>query len=584
MVDFSTQSTNISAPNLSGASFVNPGVVNKSAAMRTGANTALLGAVGEQAIDAYKSSQIGEMNTLTQDVVQEYMNRRDNPELAKGSLSEAAATDVSSSIFGNQQNISAVEAAQKERLATYRQALEEGVMSPDEFSDRVMSNLRETTNKNPGLYKELKEEAARILELSGITGIIKSDALIAESKQKQVEKAMSDMQERAKREHIYYDTTTLYWDLADKVQKAEGETRSFDMQVRNKDKFAMLSTEQSRQWIENKGDDVVRGSLSNTNNQLLAMVEELGVNSITYPKVKAQFEGSLDNMHQVFISSIPVAIRQEPVVQEKIKSHSDGIEKIKVRLSNLATGEDVKKVLSNEVDILKFTQQKELRKQYNVDKITLMGDMLRGVPGVIMESTVRERYTGIISAIAGESFDAPIISEIRPKSDKDTTSETIVNSAISAGKSSGDFTAFKRTMDAVNRETVKIENPQVRVQFIFNNLSAIAKQDPLKMDADSISKVEGHIKLLLNDTSFGLPTLAETTKDRKVKIDVLPSGQLIFVGEDAGKFNAAYGSNINMALRAYANSHGVTMEQAKKTFYPQYFGPFITLMADKDIK
>lgn len=573
MVDFSTQSTNISAPNLSGASFVNPGVVDKSAAMRTGADTALLGVVGEQAIDSYKSSLVGEANTLTQDMIQGYMKDREETKLPVDN------------IFGEKEsNVSSVEQAQKDKLSTLEKGFEAGNITADEFADRVVSNLREISNKNPGLTQEFKKEAARVLELSGILGVIKSDRLIAESKQKQVEKAMSDMQERAKREHIYYDTTTPYWDLADKVQKAEGDTRAYDMQVRGKDRFAMLSTEQSRQWIENKGDDVVRGSLSNTNNQLMGMVEELGVNPSTYPKFKAQFEGSLDNMHQVFISSIPVAIRQEPVIQDKIKSHSEGIEKIKVRLANIATGEDMKKVLSNEVDILKYTQQKELRMQFNVDKITLMGDMLRGVPGAIMASSVRDIYTGIISSIAGESFDAPVLSEIRPKSDKDTTSETIVNSAISAGKSSGDFTAFKRTMDAVNRETVKIENPQVRVQFLFNNLSAIAKQEPLKMDADSISKVEGHIKLLLNDTSFGLPTLPETTKDRKVKIDVLPSGQLVFVGEDAGKFNTAYGNNINMALRAYANAHGLTMEQAKKTFYPQYFGPFLPLMADKDIK
>lgn len=577
MADFSIQTTGLNAPDLGAAGFTRPGVADRSAEIRQTADLGLVRGVAEQALPIYKATQTAEINAQTQEVIQDYMNRR--PETAKGALAGAAAQDVSTSFFRpNAEQLSEVEKAQKNRLAVYKQALDQGVMTPQEFDDRVMANLRELTNKNPGLYDELKAEAARVLELSGITGIVKSDRLMAESRAKREEKILSDMQERAKRQYIYYDSSTPYWELADKVQKAEQDQRLYDLQVRGKERFNMMTTEQARTWVEGTGNDVVRGSLTNANQILLSMVETQGISAATYPKFKAQTEATLDNMHQVFVNSIPVHLRQDPTVKETIDSHAKGIESIKKRLESMASGDDMKKVLVNEVDILKATQQKELRQHYNVEQLDLMSNLLRGVPGVVLEGPVRAKYTSAITAIAGDNFNAPALKEVWPKSNNDNSSETILKSAISLGTNSGDYTGFNRTMGAFNAQVPNIDNSDTRMKFLQNNLSAIAKQEKLSLDSVGVSQVEHTVDLMVNDPKFGIGTLIDTSKGKKVTLDVLPSGKIYFVGQDAQKFNAAYANNINLALDAYAKSRGVTTEQAAKTFIPKYLGPTLTAL------
>lgn len=556
MVDFSVKSTSLSRPDLKAASHISAGVTDVSGAMRTQATTGLAQGLGEQAIEAYKGKQIGDINTATQNTISEYMDSKET-------------------IFSTKEGetLSGVEKAQRVRLTTLKQALDEGTMTPDEFSDRVLANLREATNKTPGMFKELKEEAARVLELSGIQGVLKADQLKAESDQKKAERLLTDMQDRAKREHIYYDSTTTYWDLAEKVKVAENDTRAYDMQVRGKDRFSMLSTTQAREWTERKGNDVVRGSLSNANKLLVDMVDTNAVTTDNYPKFKAQFEGTLDNMHQVFVNSIPANIRQEPLVQENIRLHADGMEKVKTRLANLAGGEDMKKVMENEFSILKHRQENNLRKIVDVAKLDMTAKLTASVPGIITksESSRKEIFDAFI-AITSSGDDSPALRNIIPKSDKDNKSSMLLEGAINESISSGDYTSFKRTMDALSAQTSKIDNPKVRLQYLYNNINSIAKQKPMQLDVEGITKVETSIGQMLNDPNFGVGTLTQTTEGKKVQLDVLPSGHVVFIGEDSDKFNKTYANNINLALRAYANAHNTSMEKAAKQFYPKYFG------------
>jgi len=578
MVDFSTKQTNLSAPDLKGATHVSAPITDSSKAIGLANMGNLIKGAGELAFDVYKSSKVADINEETQKDIADYMRMRGNPEEAKSSLSDAASTDIQTTVFKPQgEQLSAVENAQKERLNTYQKALAEGVMTPDEFSDRVLANLREATNKNPGLYNELKQEAARVLELSGITGVIKSDQLIAESKQKQAENLLKDMQDRAKREHIYYDATTGYWDLAEKVKAAENDTQSYDLQVRGKERFSMLSQEQARSWVQNKGNDVVRGSLSNSNKTLQSFIDTNAVDSSNYPKFKVQFEGQLDNMHQVFVDSIPVNIRQDPLVQENIKLHADGLERVKTRLSNLATGEDMKKVLTNEYEILKLRQDTRLRETVDIASLEMATKMAAAVPGIITQSdSYRKSIFDAAVAISEGGFSSPAVKGLVPKSDKDKRGAVLLEGVINQSLSDGDFVPLTKTLQALNSQTSSIENPKTRLQYLYNNINTIARQKPMSLDVTSIQEVETTIGQLLTDSNFGINTLSQTTQGKKVKMDVLPSGQLMFIGEDSAKFNSIYANNVNMALQAYANAHNTSIKDAAKLFYPKYFGSFVS--------
>lgn len=563
MVDFSVKSTGLSSPDLSAASHVSPGAASQAGAIKAQNDLGLAGNLVNLGIEAYKGKQVANINEATQEDIKQYMDSKNNPNLVPTPFTQEKAP------------LSNVELAQRSTLSKYQAALAEGAITPDEFETRVLANLREATNRNPGLYQELKAEAARVLELSGITGILKVDRLIAQSKQEQVESMIKDLRERMKREYLYYDDSTSLTSMQEQLQKAEGDTRLYNLQVRGKERIAMFSAQQAKTWVEENGNAVVRGGLANANKQTIAIIDNLGVTAENYPKFKAQIAGNFDNLKRVFHDSIPVSILQEPIVQQQIKDYNDGLDSILKRFDGLASGEDMKKVLQNEVEILKTGQEKTLRQQYNVEEIKLMGEMMRNAPGVIIEAPVREKYTGIISAIAGSNFKAPALQDLVPKSDKDTTSKDVLTGAINLGVNSGDFTGFKRTLDAVNGQTPSITNPKTRLQFLHNNLSSIAKQKPMQLDVETISKVETSVGQMLNDPQFGIGTIAETTSGKKVQMDVLPSGHLIFKGEDSDKFNAAYANNVNIALQAYANAHNTDMAKAAKRFYPQYFGALI---------
>ena len=581
MADFSIKTTNIQAPDLSAASHVSPGVVDQSQGMREQNKAGAIDLAGKLGTEAYKGYQEAQINTATQDTIQQYMSTRDSLLGIKHDVTDSQKQET---LFANQQaNLSPAEIAQKQKLAIYQKALSEGVMTPDEFSDRVLANLREATNRNPGLFNELKTEAARVLELSGITGIVKSDKLLLESKQQQAAKLMEDMQARARKENIYYDVTTQYWDLAKQVGAAEQSTRAYNLQVRGADQFKMLSQSQARSWVENNGNDVVRGGLQAANTSVFNMIDQLGITSDTYPKYKAQISAQFDNLKSVFSSSIPVNIRQDPLVQENLKTYNDGLDSILKRFDNLASGEDLKKVATNEFELLKMSQDTNLRRNVDVSSLELSTKLAASVPGIVTQNPeYRQKLFDASVAISQGNFQSPAIKSLIPASDKDNKSASLINGAIALGTQTKSYTAFSRTLDAVNNQIDSIDNPKVRLQFMYNNLAAIANQpNPLDLDVATISKVETSVSKLLNDPTYGLSTLKDTTAGMKVKMDVLPSGHLIFTGEDATKFNATYANNVNTALRAYANAHNTSMALAAKRFYPQYFGTFFTPQSTK---
>lgn len=584
MAKFGIEATNISAPSLGAASFVRPAVADQSgvaseqaSAIGRGANLGLAANLFSQAGPIYTSMQKGEINQQTQDVIQDYMNRRANPELAKETLGVMGAQDVATSLFRPQgEQLSGVEKAQRERLATYQQALEQGVMSQEEFSDRVLANLREMTNRNPGLYEELKAEASRVMELSGITGIMKSDKLIAESKAKQEENLLKDLQERARKENIYYDATTPYWALAKQLQEAEGDTRAYNLQVRGKERFAMASQEQARQWVTESGNEVIRGSLSTAHKTIMEMVDTQGIDAKTYPKFRANVEGTLDNLHQVFVDSIPVNIRQDPTVQENIKMHENGIKQIKDRMNNLASGEDLKKVLGNEVEILKASQDKKLRETVDVSSMDMAVRLAAANTGIITQSPeFRKNIFNAGVAISSGNFASPALSQMVPKSDKDTSSASLITGAVNLGKQSGDYAAFGRTLEALNSQVDKISNTKTRLQYQFNNVLALSKATDIKPDAAGVQQVEETIDKFLTDPQFGVGTLVDTSKGKNITMDVTPSGNLLFVGPDAAQFNKAYANNINISTQAYANAHGISTKEAAKIIIPRYLGGIV---------
>src|SRR5512139_674947 len=195
MAQFGIQTTQMGAPDTGAASFIRKPTVDES-----GLN--LLQTIGEQGVEAYKRYQLASLEKEQESVIDQYISSKQNPEIMEQTAADIGALDVATEGMWNRiatqadyqpdvADLTGVEKALSEKLARYKAAKDQGVMSPDEFANRILATTREAVARNPGLYAELKQHSSRVLELSGITDIVKADM----EQQQSAEKQKKDLQD-----------------------------------------------------------------------------------------------------------------------------------------------------------------------------------------------------------------------------------------------------------------------------------------------------------------------------------------------------------------------------------------------------
>jgi hypothetical protein len=571
MAKFGANQTNVTPSNFQ--AYVAPGVVNQSGAI---AGKTLAGAIesgAKIAQEAYTQNEVNKVTEQTNKVIDAYQGAKDLS--SDINVLSGFRESLFSDPTATKGDVSTVEQAMKDKYAQLQTALDQGGITPAEFSDRVTAVLRETSNRNPGLTQRLTAESQRVLQLSGITGVIKQDTANLQTQQATAAASMKDMQTRAKKLFVTYDATTPYWDLSAKVADAERSQRAYDTIVQGDALNKISNHNQALQYMQKKGSEVVMGGLTTFSTTISDLLN--GTDSTSWVKLQPQVEAASTKMKAAFANSFPVNIRQQPEIQSAIKDYNDGVDSLVTTYKNSASGGNAKASVENELSILTNRQKLELTKQYDIAKLDMISNLMRANPTLAINKPIRDTFANISSALVAGNVTSPTLDSNLPVSSTDTRISSAVSASLHLGKTSGDFSGFNVVFDTLNKKATTITDPVKRNQFLFNNLAAVAKADNIKMDANGQDQVGQMIKIQMDDPQAGLPMLKSLLlQDKGVELDALPTGEIKFSGENATAYDNKFAVKINTSLHAFANVHGMTTKEAAPLFYKNYFGSYFS--------
>jgi len=570
MVDFNKT---LSPVDTRAASYVSPEIVDNSAAIGIQNNTRLLEGAAKIGTAIYNQDKVNDLNEADQKAISDYMaQHRVNDETQNLDILTARQQDIFRSGEDSPGDLSTI---QKAQIATYQRLMNakaQGHMSPAEFSDRILTNLREAVNNNPGLQKELTAEAAKVLDLSGITGIIKQDEILAEEKLASQDAFLKDARTRARKADVSYRETEPAWKILSKVEPIEQAKRLAAGQLREQKRFDRMTEAEALNWIDTTGDQVMIGNLQNTSSTILQIIEENQINGTNYTNFSGQIEQVLEASHNAYATSMPAKIRNNDAVKALITQHREGIDAIKDRFSRLGSGEDAAKAMTNELNIIKGTQELAVRGQYDVASLDLINSMIKNAPEIMVnDGDLRKKWLKILESIFNGNIQSPALNDIVPKNIGDQTqAPSFITSSVAIGNKEARWKTFEDVIDTFSLKAVSIDNPVSRSQFIFNNLKTIAQTEFENAPSTSIAAVDDHVSTMFNDPVSGMIPMMKALEGREGTLDLLPNGNIIFQGNQLNEFNSKFGTRINIALKAYANVRGISTKEAVKDFYPTY--------------
>jgi hypothetical protein len=153
---------------------INPGIQDNSSAM-------LIAGLGGQAVEAWKGYEAAQLEAKQEEEMAAFAGYRTTPSNVANiqSLEEdviRADVALQQQWGGQEATLEGVNSAEKvftDAQAKLTSALREGRISSDQFNMRMMSNLREAINRNPGFEKEYVSQTQRLMEYSGMSSLLK---------------------------------------------------------------------------------------------------------------------------------------------------------------------------------------------------------------------------------------------------------------------------------------------------------------------------------------------------------------------------------------------------------------------------
>ena len=585
MAKFGVDVTNMS--NVGNAFKPVGGVVDQSGAMRTQALTGLVSSVGQMGLEAYQGYQMAQLETGIEAEIDAYMA----PKVAEQSALEAGALAKSVDQMWNRfdttiEEVNPVERQIQGKLKEYKLAKDQGVMTPEEFSSRVLTVTREAINKNPGLMPELKAHAEKVLELSGIASIQKQDQANLKSAQEKLKDRETYLTERSKHHNIYYNPELPLYAREQQVKQAEEAERAHNLwkrQTEYTDDLIKKGTEQEAlQYVANNQVLFTTGAGSELVSNINTAIANAGGKAIP----TSQITGITDSFFNSYVAAIDPRLRGNQVMKDQIAHVKDITERMGKNLSGLASGEEQQKILESELATLRATSELNLARKVDPATYRVMREMVQADPRLHMDPSYLKTRATVMEAVFNGNTNSKDAQEFVPLNIQDKRYSTLISSAVDASNKIGNFDGFNNFIDGSNKLASSIQSAEKKHIFLNNNIEALAKSDLTGINSGGYSKVNSMIGSYLNDPNYGIPMMFKEADRLKATIDVLPNGNMLFVGNEADKFNSTFANKFNTALKAYANAQGLTTKEAAGTFYKEYFAPHVgaaDMMTDTDI-
>jgi hypothetical protein len=557
----------------------------------------MLGMAAGLASDAYTGYQMADLEKKQEGIVTDYMNRNHGTAGIEAAALKSGIEGIWNNFDTTIEDVNPIEKTLQEKLSKYKAAKDQGIMSPQEFSDRILATTREAINKNPGMYDELKKHSQKMLDQSGITSVLNQDIAASQNADKMLQKLQEHYLSQAGKLNrpipLFNDGGINFAALKEDVDKYE-----LQESLVQQSKQAILMADNdvhaaALQWAQSNGPDIIHGSINNSMYKGITMLKE----GTDWQTAASAIRMDL-NMHRQDIVSQVAPFMNDPIIKEHLAYLDKQASLVEEMLTKQFTNEDGLKYLANttqmfrDKDYMAYAQtvgSPEALKawtgmvqaigpgKYAADNSEAMGKMYRTI-GDLANGVIGSMNTDYTLKANGTNLVADGV-------------KNLANMAATDNKVVPQLENMFKTINADLENPDKFKTKEAKFNFYTDAVRAIA--DPKSMEG--IKKMGGGAysdaaKLVDSYMNFTIPDLNIKVTDYedkgvKVQMDVLPDGRTVFQTSDPAAtrdLNARYAGRINDSLKAFANLMGSDITTVAKTHFYEAYLP--QLLGDKDLK
>lgn len=599
MAQFGVPATQMSGADTKAAKFVKQPVADQS-------SNILLGTALNLASDAYTGYAQASLEKEQEKVIDDYMASKKNPAIAQeaeedigalGQASESLWKRVSSEADyqPDVQDFSGIEKTMNEKLMKLKAAKDQGVMSPQEFSDRILATTREAVARNPGLYAELKQHSSRVLEMSGITDVVKADLKQIESAQKQQEKFQDYYLDLGKKHNVpvpFMGDGSVDWgSFVGQIQKIQQQ----EQLVASAESFGKMDNEtakaQGRAFMQNNGVALMNGKINEVLNKGITL---MGAGD--FQGGVTQVRLMLNQARQDYTSKL-LPIANEPQVKAALEYMDKQMQIVEDTLSKAGSKEDAVKLSENLQKLLRNQQYEDVSKNINPEALKMITSLM-STAGAARIIDQNPQAMGQIMQTLGNVFSGAangLGTDYSLKLGQDNAvSLGIKNIAVEALKDNRVVSTLEKAISTISQDVQnpeKFKTPADKFNFyekLVKDLSAPEVKTGLgKLGAASMTQAAGMIDDYMTMTTPAMQQsiLKWEKQGVAVTLDVLADGRVIFKTpsiEATRDLNSRYTSRINDSLMALTNLMGTDSKSvAVNHFYPNYLPAWAD---DKDLQ
>ena len=600
---FGIDVTNMGDPSLGAAGFIRQPTADTSGLVMTG----LALDVASEIPNAWAGYENVRLESEQEKVIDEYLERKKNPLIMEQTAVEIGALDMAEESIWKKvasdadyqpdvDDFSAVDQALQQKLSKFQAARDQGVMSPEEFTDRILATTREAINRNPGLYDRLKQHSARVLEMSGIMDIVKADAAAAKAQQDELTRFKNDIVDLAKKHDVplYTDQNGLpdYGRIKTEVDKIQVQKQAVTL-YENKNKLVTeADKEQANAFMRNNGTHLVNGLINSELDKGIAIINQDG----DVQGALTQIRMGLNSAYQTFLGKVGPII-DNPKVKAAITLFETQQKFVEEMIGKAATKEDAVRLSNNLKQMLQNDQYQEVSKYVNPEQLAITTQILNTVGGArILEQNPElmgnmiTTFGDLLSGVSGSprvNYDASV-------NGKNVVAAGLNELAKQTLLDPKNGKHLEKVMSAISADVQNPDKFQTTDQkFRFYEKLIRELGDPTinkafsRVGAGTISQATGLVDDYMNLTVGGMrKTVADWEgKGVKVELDVLPDGRVMFKTNNpqaTQDLNSRYTSRINDSLATMSNLIGLdTKSVAAQQFYPQYIP---SIVGDKDLQ
>lgn len=589
---FGIDVTNMGDPSLGAAGFIRQPTADTSGLVMTG----LALDVASEIPNAWAGYENARLESEQEKVIDEYLERKKNPLIMEQTAVEIGALDMAEKSIWKKvasdaeyqpdvDDFSAVDQALQQKLGKFQAAREQGVMSPEEFTDRILATTREAINRNPGLYDRLKQHSARVLEMSGIMDIVKADAAAAKAQQDELTRFKNDIVDLAKKHDVplYTDQNGLpdYGRIKTEVDKIQAQKQAVTL-YENKNKLVTeADKEQANAFMRNNGTHLVNGLINSELDKGIAIINQGG----DVQGALTQIRMGLNSAYQTFLGKVGPII-DNPKVKAAITMFETQQKFVEEMIGKAATKEDAVRLSNNLKQMLQNDQYQELSKYVNPEQLSITTQILNTVGGArILEQNPElmgdmiNTFGDLLSGVSG----SPRVNYGASVNGKNVVASGLNELAKQTLLDPKNGKHLEKAMSAISAD---VQNPDkfktTDQKFRFYEKLIRELGDPAinkaftRIGAGTISQATGLVDDYMQLITKGMnkSILDWEQKGVAVTLDVLPDGRIIFKTPNpqaTNDLNSRYTSRVNDSLATMSNLMGLdTKSVAVQQFYPQY--------------